>query len=183
MKLRDQDPDYVVILRLEGLSNELTGLFQMTNQQRNELWSKFRDVIIHDNTAKINHYELVLSLFVSVDNNYKTRVLAQALIKYKIQAYYSQILQCILEATDNLPPIILFTDSDPEMVAAIQIVYPKTRHLLCIYHIVENVKKKAKSKLHGEMVKSFVEDFYHMRNSYNQRQFEVRYNEMLIKYE
>jgi len=55
------------------------------------------------------------------------------------------------------------------MVAAIQVVYPETRHLLCIYHIIENVKKKAKSKLHGEMVKSFVEDFYHMRNSYNQR--------------
>ena len=69
------------------------------------------------------------------------------------------------------------------MVVAIQVVYPETRHLLCIYHIVENVKKKAKSKLHGEMVKSFVEDFYHMQNSYNQHQFEVRYNEMLIKYE
>ena len=69
------------------------------------------------------------------------------------------------------------------MVTAIQVIYPETRHLLCIYHIVENVKKKTKSKLHGEMIKSFVEDFYHMRNSYNQCQFEVRYNEMLIKYE
>ncbi len=69
------------------------------------------------------------------------------------------------------------------MVVAIQVVYPETRHLLCIYHIVENVKKKAKSKLHNEMVKSFVKDFYHMKNSYNQRQFEVRYNKMLIKYE
>ena len=37
MKLRDQDPDYIVIPRLEGLSNELTGLFWMTSQQRNEL--------------------------------------------------------------------------------------------------------------------------------------------------
>jgi len=83
MKLRDQDPDYVVISRLEGLSNELTGLFWMTNQQRNELWPKFRDVIIHDNTAKTNRYEMMLSLFIDVDNNYKTRVLAQALTKYE----------------------------------------------------------------------------------------------------
>ncbi len=37
MKLRDQDPDYIVIPRLEGLSNELTRLFWMTSQQRNEL--------------------------------------------------------------------------------------------------------------------------------------------------
>ena len=62
-------------------------------------------------------------------------------------------------------------------------MYSETHHLLCIYHISENVKKKAKSKLHGKIVKSFVEDFYHMRNSYNEYQFEARYNEMLIKYE
>ena len=76
MKLHNQDSDYVVISHLEGLFNELTGLFWMTSQQRNELWPKFCDIIIHDNTAKTNHYEIALSLFVSVDNNYKTRVLA-----------------------------------------------------------------------------------------------------------
>ena len=69
------------------------------------------------------------------------------------------------------------------MIAAVQVIYPTTRHLLCIYHIGENVKKKARSKLQGEMVKNFVKDFYHMRNSYNQYQFEARYNEMLTKYE
>ena len=183
IKQREQDPDYVVIPRLEGLSNELTGLFWMTSQQRNELWPKFRDVIIHDNTAKTNRYEMALSLFVGIDNNYKTRVLAQALTKYETQADYSWVLQCTLEATNNLSPIILFSDSDPGMIAAVQVVYPETRHLLCIYHIVENVKKKARSKLHGEMVNKFVEDFYHMRNSCNERQFEARYNEMLTKYE
>ncbi len=76
MKLHDQDSDYVVIPRLEELSNELTGLFWMTSQQHNELWPKFHDVIIHDNTAKTNHYKITLSLFVGIDNNYKTRVLA-----------------------------------------------------------------------------------------------------------
>jgi len=33
------------------------------------------------------------------------------------------------------------------------------------------------------MVKDFVKDFYHMCNSYSQYQFELKYNEMLIKYE
>src|SRR6185437_8932967 len=183
MKLREEDPEYIIIPRLEGSSNELTGLFWMTSQQRNELWPKFHDVVIHDNTAKTNRYEMALSLFVGIDNNFKTRVLAQALIKYETQADYSWILQCTLEATSNLSPIILFTDCDPGMIAAVQVIYPTTRHLLCIYHIGENVKKKARSKLRGEMVKNFVKDFYHMRNSYNEYQFEARYNEMLKTYE
>ena len=183
MKLRDKDPEYIIIPRLEGPSNELTGLFWMTSQQRNELWPKFHDVVIHDNTAKTNRYEMALSLFVGIDNNFKTRVLAQALIKYETQADYSWILQCTLEATSNLSPVVLFTDCDPGMIAAVQVIYPTTRHLLCIYHIIENVKKKARSKLRGEMVKSFVKDFCCMRNSYNQYEFEIRYNEMLKKYE
>ncbi|CAB4425288.1 unnamed protein product [Rhizophagus irregularis] len=69
------------------------------------------------------------------------------------------------------------------MLAAVQVVYPQTRHLLCIYHIAENIKKKAKALLRNDMVQNFIEDFYHMRNSYTEYQFELRYTEMLTKYE
>jgi len=60
----------------------------MTNEQCNDLWPKFHDVIIHDNTSKTNQYEMALSLFVVIDNNYKTRIVAQALTKYETQADY-----------------------------------------------------------------------------------------------
>ncbi|CAB4422537.1 unnamed protein product [Rhizophagus irregularis] len=113
----------------------------MTSQQHNELWLQFHDVVIHDNTAKTNRYEMALSLF----------------------------------------PIVLYMDGDPAMIAAIQIVYPQTQHLLCIYHIIENVKKKA--RFHGDMVKNFIRDFYYMRNSYTQTQFDLRFNDILSKYE
>ncbi|PKC16060.1 hypothetical protein RhiirA5_407489 [Rhizophagus irregularis] len=46
-----------------------------------------------------------------------------------------------------------------------------------------DVKKKARCKLHGDMVKNFIGDFYHMRNSYTQTQFDLRFNDMLSKYE
>ncbi|CAG8751935.1 473_t:CDS:2 [Cetraspora pellucida] len=76
-------------------------------------------------------------------------------------------------------------EQDPEYVVIprLKVVYPQTQHLLCIYHIGENIKKKAKSKLHGNAVKNFVNDFYRMRNSFTQEQFELKYNHMLEKYE
>ncbi|CAB4389483.1 unnamed protein product [Rhizophagus irregularis] len=119
LKQRKDDLDYVIIPRLEGPANELTGLFWMTSYQ----------------------------------------------------------------SSNNLPPKVLFTDSDPAIIAAVQVVYPQTRHLLCIYHLLENVKKKAKSKLRGDMASNFVEDFYTMRNSYSEEQFNTKYQEMLAKYE
>ncbi|CAB4421546.1 unnamed protein product [Rhizophagus irregularis] len=156
LKQHEEDPNYIVIPRLEGPSNKLTGLFWITSKQRNELWPKFHDVVIHNNTVKMNRYEMALSLFVGINNNFKTRVFAQALTKYETQADYIWILQCTLKVKNNLSPHVLYTDSDPAMLAAVQIVYPQTRHLLY---------------------------FYHMRNSYTEYQFELRYIKMLTKYE
>ncbi|CAG8629905.1 6741_t:CDS:1, partial [Dentiscutata erythropus] len=63
---------------------------------------------------------MALSIFVSIDSNFKMKILAQDLIKYEIFADYNWILQCILEATDNLSPRVLFTDSNLAMLAAVQ---------------------------------------------------------------
>lgn len=126
---------------------------------------------------------MALSLFIVIDNNYKTRIVAQALTKYETQADYDWILQCTLQATNNFLSKVLFTDEDPAMLASVQVVYSQIQHLLCIYHLLENIKRKSKSKLRGDMAKNFVTDFYIMRNSYNEEQFDMRYHEMLNKYE
>ena len=44
-------------------------------------------------------------------------------------------------------PRIMFTDSDPTMALAISVAFPKTVHLLCTYHIEQNVIKAQAEKL------------------------------------
>ncbi|SRR6266498_2573581 len=61
----------------------------MTSEQCNDLWPKFHDIIIHDNTLKTNRYKIALSLFVVIDNNYKIRIVAQVLTKYETQVNYN----------------------------------------------------------------------------------------------
>ncbi|EXX69127.1 hypothetical protein RirG_098840 [Rhizophagus irregularis DAOM 197198w] len=69
---------------------------------------------------------MAISLFVDIDSNFKTKILAQALIKYETLADYKWILQCTLEATSNLSPVVLFTDGDLAMLGAVQMTYPQT---------------------------------------------------------
>jgi hypothetical protein len=92
----------------------------MISQQYTDLWPKFHDVIVYDTTLKTNQYEMALSLLVAVDNNYKTRIIAQALTKCENQADFNWIFQCTLQASNNLPPKVLFTNSDPAIIAAVQ---------------------------------------------------------------
>lgn len=49
-----------------------------------------------------------LSLFVGIDDNFETRILE---------------LCCTLKATNNLIPLVLFTDGDPAMIAAVHTIY------------------------------------------------------------
>ena len=75
---------------------------------------------------------MALSLFVCIDNNFKTRIVAQALIKYETQAAYKWIFRCTLEAIGEVQPKVIFTDSDPAVIAAIQVVYPQAYYAFII---------------------------------------------------
>ncbi len=44
------------------------------------LWLEYHDVILNDNTIKTNHYQMLLSLFLAIDNNIRSRLVAQALV-------------------------------------------------------------------------------------------------------
>ena len=98
------------------------------------LWIKYHDVIINDNTAKTNMYNMPLSVFVRIDNNGRTRLLAQAIINNETFETYQWILQCISKAIEK-QPIVFFTDANPAMDVAIPIQFPNSYHAHCIYHI------------------------------------------------
>ncbi|CAG8763117.1 13232_t:CDS:2, partial [Gigaspora margarita] len=132
---------------IDRLFNELTGLFWMTSQQRNELWPKYYDVIIHDNTVKTNRYEMALSIFIGIDNNFKMRILAQALIKYETFADYNWILQKTLEATNNLSSMVLFTNGNPAILAAIQIKEPENNFDNAVEHIYDMLQVRLQELL------------------------------------
>ena len=54
-------------------SNRLCGIFWMTASQI-ILWSRYSDVILHDNTPRTNKYNYLLSLFIFVDNKGKSHL-------------------------------------------------------------------------------------------------------------
>src|SRR5260363_345078 len=107
-----------------------------------ELWKHYHDVVVNDNTAKTNAYNMLLNLFVVVDNQHRTRLVAQSLVQDETIGSYIWILNCILKATDNLPPRAIFTDANLAMISAINQVFSSSKHNYCIFHIQANLAKK-----------------------------------------
>src|SRR5256885_16861140 len=78
-------------------------------------WLEYHDVILNDNTTKTNCYQMSLSLFLIVDNNTKSRLVAQALVSDETTESYKWILECTKKATMT-EPLVFVTDADPAAV-------------------------------------------------------------------
>ncbi|CAG8636068.1 16722_t:CDS:2, partial [Racocetra persica] len=126
-------------------SNRLCSIFWMTANQI-LLWSRYFDVILHDNTSRTNKYNYPLSLFVLVDNEGKSRLGAQVFLNNETQESYEWVLQQILDATSSEPHVFI-TDMDPTMNAACKNIYKNTYYIHCIWHLSQNLPKRLKSKL------------------------------------
>ena len=94
MKLQHEEHGWFVKARLEGEDNHLTGLFWMRPSQI-ELWQKFHDVAINDNTSQTNKYRMYLSLTIVVDNHARSRMVTTAVVSDETKETYQWILECL----------------------------------------------------------------------------------------
>ncbi|EXX71730.1 hypothetical protein RirG_075760 [Rhizophagus irregularis DAOM 197198w] len=85
----------------------------------------------------------------------------------------------LFEETD-INPGIIFTDSDLSLINAIKEIYLNTNHLLCIFHIDLNLRKKLKGKL-GARFEEFRHKFYTCQNSLCIELFESRWSTQRIE--
>lgn len=178
LQRRSDDPGWFVEFQLDQ-ENRLTRLFWMSPIQI-ALWMEYYDVILNDNTAKTNRYQMPLSLFLVVDNNTRSRLVAQALISDETTESYKWILDCTKNAT-MIEPLVFVTDADPAADAAINQAYETTYPVHCIFHISENLPKNTKSKLSSQY-EDFIHDFYRCRNSLCEELFDKRWSELIVKY-
>ncbi|PKY28569.1 hypothetical protein RhiirB3_444785 [Rhizophagus irregularis] len=76
---------------------------------------------------------------------------------YDVIADFNWILQCTLQAFNNLPSKVLFSDSDLAIIAAVQVVYPQTRHLLCtlLKELVTAIERELDKESHYTRINDF----------------------------
>jgi len=170
LELQANDSAWFVRPLIDDTSNRLIGIFWMSPEQR-EQWSKFYDVIIHDNTARTNKYNYPLSLFILIDNYNKSRLAAQTFLQDERQESYEWLFRSCLEAV-KIPPSIFVTDSNPAVISAISVVFPETHHKQCLYHLYQNFPKNLHTCLESSLYQEFLKDFKAIQRSHCESVFE-----------
>lgn len=86
---------------------------------------------------------------------------------------YQQYVQAV-----GIAPNAILTDADPASTAAVATVFPKARHLWCLWHIHQNLRKNLGTKLGSEFM-HFQNDFKYVQQQISPTVFKELYNRLL----
>jgi len=128
------------------------------SKQGAEIYGRFHDVVELDATYRTNRFGMPLVLVTGIDNNGVTTLVSGCLLSDETRESYLWFLR-ELHSILKVPPGVVFTDGDNEIARAISETWPETVHLLCRFHIAQNIVKKLSGKL-GSALTDFLDDFW-----------------------
>ena len=105
-----------------------------------ELFGK-SGIMMIDTTYKNNKYNLPLCNFCGTDNNGHNLIFAHAFIYNELQETFDWLFNQFIELMHNKMPKVIISDQDLALTASINCNFLSSIHLLCNWHMMQNLKK------------------------------------------
>ncbi|XP_018810009.2 protein FAR1-RELATED SEQUENCE 5-like isoform X1 [Juglans regia] len=102
----------------------------------------FGDVVTFDTTYLTNRYGMPFAPFVGVNHHGQSILFGAGLISSEDTDTFVWLFETWLKCMDKRAPNAIITDQDRAMKNAIAIVFPKTRHRYCLWHIMRKLPEK-----------------------------------------
>ncbi|CAD6911462.1 unnamed protein product [Tilletia controversa] len=163
--------------------NSSTGALQrlfMSSPVMIDALGQFGDVLIADVAQGRNVYNMPLNVFSVIDGCGKTRNIGYAVQDREDHASHAWVLHALLRTTGKKPSVII-SDQDAAFISAVREVLPTSHHVLCLYHLWQNIVKQLKGKLRGQWV-SFAQSFWRVYKAPSPNAFEARWRDLLESY-
>ena len=106
----------------------------------------------------------------------QTCLLAVALTSREGTNDYNWQLQCYREAA-GIPPQLVLTDADPGVTASIAETFPAARHLWCLWHIHQNLRKNL-GRILDSQYSQFAAQFKACQQHVSETIFKAKYEEL-----
>ena len=104
-----------------------------------------------DCTYKTNKFGLPLLNVVGLSSVYKTFTACFVFLRSETVEDYAWALERFRELV-TVEPQVLVTDRELALMNAIQDIFPKTKNLICVWHIMKNITARCKKEFKDEEV-------------------------------
>nr|GEY69280.1 hypothetical protein [Tanacetum cinerariifolium] len=118
-------------------------------------YKEFGDIISFDATFRTSKYDMDFVSFTGIDNHLKCVNFGSGMLLKEETEAYTWLLTSFMTAHEKQPTMVV-TDQDGAMKRAIEVVLIESKHILCMWHIMQKVPAKASNKggRRGERIKS-----------------------------
>jgi histone-lysine N-methyltransferase SETD2 len=141
---------YVYHMRTNPDTNAVEEVF-FVHPESYTMWRAFPHVLMIDATYKTNMYEMPLLQVVGVTSTLRTFVVCNAFLSKEREENFLWVLGHIKDMLEDcMLPRVIVTDRDQALMNAIDKVFPDATHILCRWHISENISKFCKKGVTGD---------------------------------
>jgi len=136
LDLKNLDPN--MLIKVDHKDNKFQNfIFSSSNMKL--LYKKFNDIILIDSTYKTNKYKLPLLVFAGINEQAQTFVFGFGFVQSEIAKNVSWVFENLFNYLGEKPRIIC-SDSCLTLKKVIKDLLPETTHLLCGWHVSQNIK-------------------------------------------
>uniref|UniRef100_A0A2P2LWT8 Protein FAR1-RELATED SEQUENCE n=2 Tax=Rhizophora mucronata TaxID=61149 RepID=A0A2P2LWT8_RHIMU len=159
----------------------LRNVFWVDAKSRNDYIS-FRDVVSFDTFYVKYHEKLPFAPFIGVNHHCQPILLGCAFVADESQSTFVWLMKTWLRAMGGQAPKVIITDVDRSLKAAIEEVFPNTRHCFSLWHIEEKIPDVLShvNKRHENFLSKFSKCIH---KSWTEEKFDMRWWKMVTRFE
>ncbi|XP_059639834.1 protein FAR1-RELATED SEQUENCE 5-like [Cornus florida] len=144
-------------------------------------YGHFGDVVTFDMTYKLVQSNRPFAAFLGLNHHRETAVFGLALMYDETAKSFAWLFDSFLNAMSSKAPQTILTDQDGAMANVLAQVMPRTRHLLCMWHIMANAQKHVGTIFRNdEGIKSVLSQFMYCYD--DEDDFCIQWDVMLRDY-
>uniref|UniRef100_A0A5B7A8U0 Protein FAR1-RELATED SEQUENCE n=1 Tax=Davidia involucrata TaxID=16924 RepID=A0A5B7A8U0_DAVIN len=186
-KMQAENPGFYYAIQLDD-DNRISNVFWADARSRTA-YSHFGDAVIFDTMYRPNQFQVPFAPFTGVNHHGQMVLFGCALLLDESESSFAWLFKAWLSAMNDRPPVSITTDQDRAIQAAVNQVFPGTRHCICKWHILREGKERlahinlAHPSFYGELyscinVSETIEDFESSWGSLLDK-YDLRKNEWL----
>ncbi|ONK56997.1 uncharacterized protein A4U43_C10F15480 [Asparagus officinalis] len=178
-RIKDEDPNFKYEFEIDA-NNRLEHIaWSYASSVRS--YDAYGDVVIFDTTRVLDAYDMILGIWIGVDNHGMNCFFGCALLRDENVQSFSWALKTFLGFMKGKAPQSILTDQNVWLKEAISIEMPNTKHAFCIWHVIAKFSDWF-SMLLGSQYDNWKTDFLRAYNLEAVEDFEIEWKKMINKY-
>ncbi|KAK9136750.1 hypothetical protein Sjap_007344 [Stephania japonica] len=179
-KMKDEDPEFKYEFKIDAHNRLEHIAWSYSSSIR--LYESFGDAVVFDTTHRLDAYDMLLAIWVGLDNHGMNCFFGCALLRDENVQSFSWALKTFLRFMKGKAPQTILTDQNIWLKEAVAADMASSKHAFCIWHIIAKFSDWF-SVLLGARYDNWKAEFHRLYNLDNMEDFEEGWRAMVNAYE